>query len=254
MRTRGSPVLAALFVLVAAALALVGPQLSAGLEALRHPVTWAAAVGPDQAALMAAGLLGWLVLLWLATGLIVMTAASAPGAVGRAAEAVACRLLPASVRQIAAGVLGLSLTTSLAACSQTPSTAPLGSGSTGASRPAAGPWLPGAAGSEVDWPLTAGPPGAPLPTSPAAASAGPTHESAGQARSSAEARQRAGAVVVAAGDSLWLIAARRLGPGASPADVAAETHRWYAANVAVIGANPDLLRPGQVLAAPPGQH
>jgi nucleoid-associated protein YgaU len=46
---------------------------------------------------------------------------------------------------------------------------------------------------------------------------------------------------------LWAIAATRLGPQATPALVAANWPRWYAANRAVIGADPDLIRPGQLL-------
>jgi nucleoid-associated protein YgaU len=56
---------------------------------------------------------------------------------------------------------------------------------------------------------------------------------------------------VRTGDSLWLIAARRLGPGASPAHIAREWPRWYAANRRLIGGDPSLILPGQVLAAPP---
>jgi hypothetical protein len=59
-----------------------------------------------------------------------------------------------------------------------------------------------------------------------------------------------GAVVVHRGDTLWDIAARHLGPGATPAAIAAEWPRWYAANRAVIGPDPDRILPGQRLAAP----
>lgn len=59
-------------------------------------------------------------------------------------------------------------------------------------------------------------------------------------------------VAVAAGDSLWGVAAARLGPGASNADVAAEVHRWYAANRDEIGPDPDQLRPGTKLRVPQG--
>ena len=52
------------------------------------------------------------------------------------------------------------------------------------------------------------------------------------------------------GDSLWAIAARHLGPGATDAEVAREWPRWYAANRDTIGADPDLLLPGQVLRVP----
>lgn len=59
-----------------------------------------------------------------------------------------------------------------------------------------------------------------------------------------------GHVIVRAGDSLWSIATRELGGGASDVDVALEWPRWYQANKAVIGDNPDLLLPGQVLRPP----
>ncbi|GEK21600.1 LysM peptidoglycan-binding domain-containing protein [Cellulomonas xylanilytica] len=59
-----------------------------------------------------------------------------------------------------------------------------------------------------------------------------------------------GTVVVAAGDSLWAIAARHLPPGASDAQIAASWPRWYEENSAVIGADPDVVRPGQVLTVP----
>lgn len=59
-------------------------------------------------------------------------------------------------------------------------------------------------------------------------------------------------VVVRPGDTLWDIAARRLDPGAPASQVAAEWHRWYAANRAVIGPDPDLIHPGLRLRPPPG--
>lgn len=59
-----------------------------------------------------------------------------------------------------------------------------------------------------------------------------------------------GRVVVAAGDSLWTIARRHLGPSASDADVAAAWPQWFAANREVIGDDPDLLRVGTMLSAP----
>jgi nucleoid-associated protein YgaU len=57
-------------------------------------------------------------------------------------------------------------------------------------------------------------------------------------------------VVVHRGDTLWSIATRQLGPGATTADVAHEWPRWWRANRATIGPDPDLLRPGQVLVPP----
>jgi resuscitation-promoting factor RpfA len=57
-------------------------------------------------------------------------------------------------------------------------------------------------------------------------------------------------VVVLRGDSLWKLAERALGPGASDQQVATESRRWYEANIDVIGADPDVLLPGQVLQVP----
>lgn len=60
---------------------------------------------------------------------------------------------------------------------------------------------------------------------------------------------RAG-VTVLAGDTLWDIAARDLGSTASDVEVALHWPRWYQANKAQIGENPDVLLPGQVLKPP----
>ncbi|MHA7134581.1 LysM peptidoglycan-binding domain-containing protein [Oerskovia turbata] len=57
-------------------------------------------------------------------------------------------------------------------------------------------------------------------------------------------------VVVLRGDSLWALAERALGPGATDAQITAEWQRWYAANADLIGPDPGLLRPGQILQAP----
>ncbi len=57
-------------------------------------------------------------------------------------------------------------------------------------------------------------------------------------------------VVVMRGDSLWSIAARDLGPMASDVEIARHWPKWYAANKDVIGGDPGLILPGQVLQAP----
>ncbi len=59
-------------------------------------------------------------------------------------------------------------------------------------------------------------------------------------------------VTVRAGDSLWSLAAARLGPFASDVDVAREWPRLYQANREVIGGSPHLLQPGMVLRFPSG--
>lgn len=77
----------------------------------------------------------------------------------------------------------------------------------------------------------------------------PAREGADRSPGSAEA-QASGTVVVRPGDSLWTIAAERLGPAATPADVAAAWPAWYEANRDVIGSDPDVIVAGQVLVAP----
>ncbi|MFJ6312276.1 LysM peptidoglycan-binding domain-containing protein [Pseudarthrobacter oxydans] len=66
-----------------------------------------------------------------------------------------------------------------------------------------------------------------------------------------EAGHRDEGVTVHAGDTLWDIAARHLGPGVSDLDIAHQWPRWYVANRGVIGQDPDVLLPGQILQPPP---
>jgi nucleoid-associated protein YgaU len=56
------------------------------------------------------------------------------------------------------------------------------------------------------------------------------------------------AYVVQAGDSLWAIARRRLGRGASAADIAREVDRLWSLNRnRIASGDPDLLRVGERL-------
>jgi hypothetical protein len=56
--------------------------------------------------------------------------------------------------------------------------------------------------------------------------------------------------VVEPGDSLWSIAQERLGPNATPQQVANEVERIYGLNQNQIGNNPDLILPNQELLLP----
>ncbi|MDZ5623575.1 LysM peptidoglycan-binding domain-containing protein [Nocardioides sp. HM23] len=58
-------------------------------------------------------------------------------------------------------------------------------------------------------------------------------------------------VRVRPGDSLWAIAEEQLGPSATVVDLVDYWHRIYDRNVAVIGPDPDLILPGQLLELPP---
>ncbi|MBF4993676.1 hypothetical protein ITX31_06085 [Arthrobacter gandavensis] len=63
--------------------------------------------------------------------------------------------------------------------------------------------------------------------------------------------QREDAVTVTAGDTLWGLAAARLGPLATDHEIAEYWPAWHETNLRVIGPDPHRLLPGQVLAVPP---
>jgi resuscitation-promoting factor RpfA len=123
---------------------------------------------------------------------------------------------------------------------------------------------PAAAHAAVDRPAG----GAPSPTSPTSptsttsptragdtSEAGDRHGSPRRSAWSADRPAGGDVVVVRPGDTLWTLAATRLGDG-DPAHerdvraVAAAWPRWWHANRAVVGPDPDLIRPGQVLHPP----
>ncbi|MET3803692.1 hypothetical protein ABIB25_000678 [Nakamurella sp. UYEF19] len=93
---------------------------------------------------------------------------------------------------------------------------------------------------DVDWPAPATAPALPTAAGPA------TPQQAGSGRSSSD-----GTVVVHRGDSLWSIAAGRLPADSSPTEIDSAWRHLYSVNRAVIGADPNLLLPGQILQPPP---
>ena len=91
--------------------------------------------------------------------------------------------------------------------------------------------------------ITADPGAVPDPAvSPAPASAADATTPATGTAAQADA-----SVTVRPGDTLWAIAARHLPSGATDAEIDTGWRAWYAANVDVIGGNPDLIIPGQHL-------
>jgi len=89
-----------------------------------------------------------------------------------------------------------------------------------------------AAPAPTDGPMTAEPAAAPPAASTAPAPAG------------------RGAVTVRPGDSLWSIAKAAMPAPATDSEIDTAWRAWYAANEAVIGSNPNLIEPGQLLSAP----
>jgi len=220
---------------IGAALSVLTPALPAMTDALGHAQRTADTTGPDAVVLAAAGLAAWAVWLWGAVGLGLTALAAAPGLVGAASAVLVRLVLPAAARRSAAGLLGLSLGVAplLGTTAVLLPTAAWAATSTGAPASAAVP----------DWPSA--------PTAPPAAAA-PDWPTGG--RSPASTSPARSAHVVLRGDCLWDIAADRLGRQLSApptdGDVARAVSAWWSANAGVIGRDPDLLRPGQVLLPP----
>ncbi|MGY1735146.1 hypothetical protein [Geodermatophilus sp. SYSU D00684] len=178
--------------------------------------------GPEALLPHAVAVVAWAVWAWGALGLVLTALSALPGLAGAAAGVLLRRVVPASGRRAAALALGVGL-----------ATAPVLSGCA-----AAGPVVVATAGAPAppavpDWPAPVPAPAVPdWPAAPAL-----------------------GEHVVLRGECLWTIAAAdlRARTGAEPPDAAtaAAVGRWWAANAAVIGPDPDLLLPGQVLRPPP---
>ncbi|WP_346959707.1 LysM domain-containing protein [uncultured Arthrobacter sp.] len=171
---------------------------------------------------------------WVLSFLIAVTAALLERSGSRRAAVAAGRFSPAFMRRLALAAVGLQL-----------ATAPLAYAGPGSGAPApptppavAAAWTPtgGAVGADPRWAP------APPPVDPRALAPLPLRQQKPAAG--------AGEVTVRAGDSLWSICAAELGPLASDVDIALAWPRLYQANRKLIGSDPGLLLPGQVLRLP----
>jgi hypothetical protein len=199
------------------------------------------ATPPDQSLPLLLCLAVFAVCAWVALLLAVASAARLPGHLGRLAGSAFRVLAPTVVRRAVEVMLGATTVLAVTA------------GAAQAAGPAHRP-MAAAAHAAIATPLLAGldRPAAPAPdldrpsTEPSRGiglvSAVPTRSPVPQAKSSM--------VTVRAGDSLWRIAARSLPHDAGPRAIERAWHRWYDANRGVIGADPDLLQPGQQLVPP----
>jgi hypothetical protein len=262
-------------VTVAVAMALVVRVASWGAAGPLAAARAGTATFEELVAVAAAGA-ALALLAWVAAVLAVTALGALPGLLGDASERVAGRIAPGVAGRLARLTLGLSLTAGpVAAC--TPALAG-GSGQPSAvvaTEQVGNSGLPGVGrigevkapdespGTEaMHQPPAIEPPGLPAtgrpvaqpPTEPfstdeRAPRPSPTPD-AGLAAEPTREHRPAGEVVVKRGDTLWGIAARHLGRGATEADIAAEWPDWYTTNRAVIGADPDLILPGMILRPP----
>jgi hypothetical protein len=207
---------------VMAAVALLLRSLTPGLEetigALAQPQRTVDTQGPDVLLLAGAGVAAWVVWTWGALGLALTAVSVAPGVVGAAARSLLSALLPAGARRGAALALGIGLGVAAPVLLGVPEAG---------LRPAL--VTTAAPGAVPDWRVT----GTDVPDWPV--------------------DEPAGAHVVVPGDCLWDIAAARLSADGSPptdAAVAGAVQAWWSVNAEVIGPEPDLILPGQVLQPP----
>ena len=229
-----------------------------------------AAAGPASPAdgiLVMVAVVGVVLSLWVGLGMALSALSALPGALGQACTRLAARMAPAVVRKVVAFVLGTALTAALVpgtavagGAQQTPRRAVVTS-----SQYAAGA-LANVADAAPDASFRLISETIHTRNETSAKAVHPAQETirSGDGENAApapswspdrRALSAGGAsgltdIVVRRGDTLWSIAARHLGPTATTAEISAEWHRWFAANQHVIGADANLITPGQVLSAP----
>ncbi len=211
--------------------------------------------GPADGILLMAGLAGAVLSLWLGLGMALSALAALPGAIGYACRRMAGRVAPAAVRKAVAFVLGTTLTAALV-----PGTA-LGE-TTGIAHRALRPAVVASARHASGGMALAAPDASfrlvsrrpPVPDVPGVRDDGAPHDAPDAAPlpdwSPGRTQDREERVVVLRGDTLWSIAANSLGSAASAAQIDTAWHRWFAANRDVIGDDPNLILPGQLLRQP----
>lgn len=225
----------------------------------------------------AATTVGASLLLWWFVSLACAAATLLLEKCGRARAAAATRKMsPAFMRRLVVATVSFHLLAAGAANAATPAPGPhwtptLGQESAAPTKPAEStrpdpsptPDFPSSLPGPAGEPMAAVPEAAVRPVPPAPGHPGwqpsaPVVEPAllaGPAPRNAHVQEAAvgsptHSVAVLAGDSLWDIVASYLGPEASDVEIALEWPRWYEANKALIGQNPDVLLPGQVLLPP----
>ncbi|MBP6997026.1 MAG: LysM peptidoglycan-binding domain-containing protein [Phycicoccus sp.] len=225
---------------------------------------------PADALLLCVAGAAFLLGCWLVLGLLLSLLSHVPGLLGRVGGTLSEAITPRLLRQLVAALLGMGATTVLlppvslaapatapvVACASTHNPGPAWTADLEPSVPAPSP-SPASALDTATPAATAGlsasradlnppiDPGwvAPAPTVRPApdhrALTGPGWKPTGD-----------GEIVVHRGDTLWDLAARHLGHDATSEEIARAWPQWYAANRDLIGNNPDLLLPGQVLRIP----
>ena len=235
------------------------PNWAAVGDCIRAATRIQAGYGADRYIIVLASAALWLAGCWLAMGLSATLLGSLPGRGGSLARAFAAAVLPRAARTLLVAVTTTSV--SLSAVTGTadaigPRGTPTSPGQPVATSPA-WPALPAL-------PALPAPPARPAQPAPPALPTQPTPLTGPQSGAltpqwptttpvtgpSVSRAAPDGSTLVQPGDSLWRIAARHLEPRASEAEIADLWPRWFAANRAVVGADPNLIKPGTELVDP----
>lgn len=283
-RSRLSGVLSLSLLAVTAATALLlraGPDLAVVTDLAGDPGGWVSTQGVEQAVGVLAALGAWCLVVYLSLGVAVTALSTAHGVLGASATALSRRWVPGSVRRLAELALGATVMTgslvglvSTAAAAESPADAHAPAAAAGDDWPgmstraddegrlrlvATGPGAvhDGPKRKPATVPAAQVPEIASKPVPPATEPGwSPDWPQAGLLTGSERAKPAGGfvddAVVVRCGDTLWSLADHHLGHGASDDEIQAEWQRWHSANRAVVGADPNAIRPGQRL-LPPGR-
>ncbi|WP_445153898.1 LysM peptidoglycan-binding domain-containing protein [Arthrobacter sp. Hor0625] len=250
---RADAATAALIMMAGIFLAGAGAQLARRLQssaARRQGLSYEEHIG------LAANAAGLILVVWWALSFTIAVAAAMLDRRGSTTAAAAtARFTPAFMRRLALTAVGLQLATAPLAHAGTrtagPAAAPppaiaalripgTGPAAAGAPGPQPAPSAPGTAGPGIGVDPHWIP--ARLPVDPGGLAPTPLRDPL-PAHGTAE-------VAVREGDSLWSISAAALGPLASDVDIALAWPRLYAANRDIIGSDPSLLMPGQILRVP----
>jgi nucleoid-associated protein YgaU len=246
--------------LLGAFLAVSGAQLAQRLQASatrRQSLAFEDHIG------LAANTTGLIVVAWWALSFLIAVVAAVLERTGsRRAAAAAGKFSPAFMRRLALAAVGLQLMTTPLAHAEPGVPGPV---SPAAPPAVAAAWVP--AGGPPETHAASPPPGAGTPSPPGPARSAtlgldphwmpspPPVEPRALAAAPLRGQDPApdsSEVTVRAGDSLWSICAAALGPLATDVDVALAWPLLYQANREVIGPDPALLLPGQVLRKPAG--
>ncbi|MFB6719495.1 LysM peptidoglycan-binding domain-containing protein [Kribbella sp. NPDC056345] len=208
----------------------------------------------DSLTVLAVGTVAWVAYGWLVLAVLATALEHLPGAIGTAAGVLAARITSTTSRALLRSALGVAAVTPLTVgVAQAASPHGWPTPQAGAAHPAA-TWRT----TEPQSSVAIGATRADLHATEPRSAVGKRVPVVGGVRvpdrPGAVARYaevRLGRVTVAAGETLWGLAARELGVQATDREIGARWLQWYAANRQVIGADPNLIVPGQVLRVPP---